>query len=162
MLVCGLFWKRANATALCSRSPAAHWPYCAAMAAGFKVADLQPDRHRRDGGRRPHGGGNARWQAERSRPYGRLLPDGLVPQSVNAAHRILFRDPGTFFMNGILALRASLYGRGPHYGLQNSEADWARWRRRPGSDHLASSLVRTSPAANTPGIVVLPMASATI
>ena len=46
---------------------------------------------------------------------------------------------------------------------RNSEADWAQLA--PSATAVTtwrSSLVRTSPAANTPGIVVLPMASATI
>ena len=98
VLVCGLFWKRANATGALLSLAGGTLAYCAAMAAGFKVADLAPDRHRRDGSRRPHGGGNARWQAERSRPHGRLLPDGLGPRSVNTARPDPFRDPGALLL----------------------------------------------------------------
>ena len=65
---------------------------------GLQSGRFAPDRHRRGGGRRPHGGGNARWQAERRRPHGRLLPDGLEPRSVNTARPDPFRDPGALLL----------------------------------------------------------------
>ncbi|MFR0869737.1 MAG: sodium:solute symporter family transporter, partial [Adlercreutzia sp.] len=65
---------------------------------GLQSGRFAPDRHRRDGSRRPHGGGNARWQAERRRPHGRLLPDGLGPRSVNTARPDPFRDPGALLL----------------------------------------------------------------
>ena len=40
VLVCGLFWKRANATGALLSLAGGTLAYCAAMAAGFKVADL--------------------------------------------------------------------------------------------------------------------------
>ena len=40
MLVCGLFWKRANATGALWSMAGGTVAYCACMAAGFKVADL--------------------------------------------------------------------------------------------------------------------------
>ncbi len=40
VLVCGLFWKRANATGALASMAGGTVAYCACMAAGFKVADL--------------------------------------------------------------------------------------------------------------------------